>query len=45
MEIFYDFKCSERDEQRKTDEINKLLVDLGVEDKRHDLAGQLSGGN
>jgi len=45
MEIFYDFKCEDRDPVKKAKEIKKLLEDLGVADKRNDLAGQLSGGN
>jgi ATP-binding cassette subfamily A (ABC1) protein 3 len=45
MEIFYDFKCEDRDPVKKRIEIAKLLKDLGVADKKNDLAGQLSGGN
>ena len=45
MEIFYDFKCEDPDQVKKNKEIKKLLIDLGVDDKKHDLAGQLSGGN
>ena len=45
MEIFYDFKCEDPDKKKKNQEIQKLLVDVGVDDKMDDLAGQLSGGN
>ena len=39
MEIFYDFKCTDPDQERKAAEISKLLVDVGVDDKMNDLAG------
>jgi len=39
MEIFYDFKCEDPDQVKKNKEIKKLLIDLGVDDKKHDLAG------
>jgi ATP-binding cassette subfamily A (ABC1) protein 5 len=46
MDIFYDFKCLKPvGHHAKHAEINKLLKDVGVDDKRDDLAGQLSGGN
>ena len=45
MEIFYDFKCEDPDPVKKEQEITKLLVDVGVDDKKDDLSGQLSGGN
>ena len=45
MDIFYDFKSVNPDKAKKQAEIEKLLVDVGVDDKKNDLAGQLSGGN
>ena len=39
MEIMYDFKCEDRDPIKKAAEIAKLLKDLGVADKKNDLAG------
>ena len=45
LEIFYDFKGADPDPKVKDKEIMKLLTDCGVDDKKHDLAGQLSGGN
>jgi ATP-binding cassette subfamily A (ABC1) protein 3 len=45
LEIFYDFKGADSSPAKKAAEIKKLLIDCGVDDKKHDLAGQLSGGN
>ena len=40
MDIFYDFKCLRPvGYAAKQAEINKLLEDVGVDDKRDDLAG------
>ena len=44
MEIFYDFKCADPDPIRKHKEINKLLKDVDVEDRRNFLASKVSGG-
>lgn len=43
LDIFYEFKGG--DARHKKDEINRLLTDVGVADKRHSMAYQLSGGN
>ena len=45
MEIFYDFKGADPDPIKKSREINKLMKDVGVDDKKDALAGSLSGGN
>lgn len=45
LDIFYDFKGANPDPEVKWAEINKLLVDVGVDDKRHHISSQLSGGN
>jgi ABC-type multidrug transport system ATPase subunit len=45
MDIFYDFKGANPNPKVKEAEITKLLIDVGVDDKKNDLAGQLSGGN
>ena len=39
MEIFYDLKCEDPDPIKKEAEITKLLIDVGVDDKKDDLAG------
>ena len=39
LEIFYDFKGADPDPKKKEKEINKLMKDVGVDDKKHDLAG------
>jgi ABC-type multidrug transport system ATPase subunit len=39
MEIFYDLKCEDPDPLKKEAEITKLLIDVGVDDKKDDLAG------
>ena len=41
--MFYEFKGA--DKSNKKAEINKLLEDIGVADKRQNLAKTLSGGN
>ena len=45
LDIFYDFKGADPNPEVKWTEINKLLVDVGVDDKRHTMCSQLSGGN
>ena len=45
MEIFYDFKCPDPNPVKKALEIEKLLTDVGIDDKRNDLASNLSGGS
>lgn len=45
LDIFYDFKGADPNPEVKWTEINKLLVDVGVDDKRHTMSSQLSGGN
>ena len=43
LSMFYEFKGA--DKSNKKAEINKLLEDIGVADKRQNLAKTLSGGN
>ena len=43
LDIFYDFKGG--DPSRKNEEINGLIVDVGVAPDRQKRAGALSGGN
>jgi ATP-binding cassette subfamily A (ABC1) protein 3 len=43
LDIFYEFKGG--DKTKKWDEIERLLEDVGVAEKRNSMAGQLSGGN
>lgn len=45
MSFFYDMKGANPDPVVKKAEIEKLMLDLGVADKRDALAYQLSGGN
>jgi len=45
LQFFYDLKGANPDKKVKADEIEKLMKDIGVDDKRNGLAGQLSGGN
>ena len=45
LDIFYDFKGADPNPAVKWAEINKLLVDVGVDDKRNSITSQLSGGN
>ena len=45
LSIFYDFKGANPDQNVKQAEINKLLKDVGVDDKRNSMAYTLSGGN
>ena len=44
LDIFYDFKVSNPDPELKRKEINKLIEDVGLGPKRHDLGSKLSGG-
>ena len=43
LEIFYEFKGADKANKRK--EIEQLLADIGVADKKNNYAYQLSGGN
>jgi ATP-binding cassette, subfamily A (ABC1), member 3 len=43
LNFFYELKGG--DPKLKKDEINKLIKDLGIQDKRHERASALSGGN
>lgn len=43
LDIFYDFKGG--DPATKKDDIEKILKDVGVDDKKKNMAYQLSGGN
>ena len=43
LEIFYEFKGADKSNKKK--EIEKLLEDIGLTDKKKDLACTLSGGN
>jgi ATP-binding cassette subfamily A (ABC1) protein 3 len=43
LDIFYDFKGA--DPAKKTEEITKLISDVGLEDKKHTFASKLSGGS
>jgi len=43
LDIFYDFKGA--DPAKKKDEIEKIMKDVGVDDKKKNMAYQLSGGN
>ena len=43
LDIFYEFKGADKTNKKK--EIESLLHDIGVADKRNSLASQLSGGN
>ena len=45
LSFFYDLKGANPDPKVKKTEIEKLLVDFGIIDKRYSLAYQLSGGN
>lgn len=44
MELFYDFKGANPDPEVKKSEIDALIKDVGLEDKRDDLGSKLSGG-
>jgi ABC-type multidrug transport system ATPase subunit len=44
MELFYDFKGANPDPEVKSKEIDKLITDVGLHDKRDDLGSKLSGG-
>lgn len=43
LEIFYEFKGADKNNKKK--EIDKILEDIGLTDKKKDLANTLSGGN
>ena len=43
LEIFYEFKGADKNNKKK--EIDKILEDIGLTDKKTDLANTLSGGN
>ena len=43
LDIFYEFKGA--DKTHKKEEIKKMLIDIGVADKKDNMAYQLSGGN
>ena len=43
LEIFYEFKGADKNNKKK--EIDKILEDIGLTDKKSDLANTLSGGN
>ena len=43
LEIFYEFKGADKNNKKK--EIDKILEDIGLTDKKQDLANTLSGGN
>ena len=43
LEIFYEFKGADKNNKKK--EIEKLLEDIGLTDKKNDRAHTLSGGN
>lgn len=43
LEIFYEFKGADKTNRKK--EIDQLLTDIGVADKKNNYAYQLSGGN
>lgn len=43
LDIFYEFKGADKTNKKK--EIEQLLLDIGVADKKNNMAYQLSGGN
>ena len=43
LEIFYEFKGADKNNKKR--DIEKLLEDIGLTDKKKDLAYTLSGGN
>lgn len=43
LDIFYEFKGADKTNKKK--EIEQMLHDIGVDDKKKNLAYQLSGGN
>lgn len=45
LEFFYELKGADPDPKIKAAEVENLMVDAGVDDKRHALAYTLSGGN
>jgi ATP-binding cassette subfamily A (ABC1) protein 3 len=45
LDIFYDFKGGDMDPYKKKNEIDTLLEDVGLEEKRNFQTAKLSGGN
>lgn len=45
LEFFYDLKGADPDPAKKKADIDKLMLDVGVSDKKNSLATHLSGGN
>lgn len=45
LEFFYDLKGADPDPAKKKADIDKLMIDVGVSDKKNSLATHLSGGN
>lgn len=45
LEFFYDLKGADPDPVKKKADIEKLMLDVGVNDKKNSLASHLSGGN
>ena len=45
LEIFWDFKSTNPDQSKRRSEIDKLIEDVGLDDRQNTLASQLSGGN
>jgi ATP-binding cassette, subfamily A (ABC1), member 3 len=45
LSFFYDLKGANPDSKKKKAEIKKLMIDVGINDKKNALAYQLSGGN
>lgn len=44
LDIFYDFKVAYPDPKKKKEEIEKIIEDIHMGDKKNDLAMSLSGG-
>jgi ATP-binding cassette subfamily A (ABC1) protein 3 len=44
LDIFYDFKGAESDPEKKKKDIEKIIEDIHMGDKKNDLAMSLSGG-
>ena len=45
LDFFYEMKGGSLNQIAKQAEIQKLMVDVGVDDKKNSMAGTLSGGN
>ena len=45
LDFFYELKGATLDTQKKNEEIQKLMVDVGVDDKKDAMSMTLSGGN